>query len=99
MRLREFPEALQPRLRSYLKTHHLDLRDGVVRLVTLALDTLDARSSGGKTVHTRRTPEERAAYARRIIAVRWGTRPADASEPAESTADGQANKQRNTTGK
>lgn len=68
------PAALVGRVRAYATDQGLGTAAGAVRLLTIALDHLDARQRGGQVGSARLTPEQRSARARHAVAVREARR-------------------------
>jgi len=67
---RHLPESLTKRLRAYREAHGLDTSAAGVRLLTFALDTLDARKAGARAINAA-PPATRTARAKKAIAARW----------------------------
>jgi hypothetical protein len=71
LQLRGLPVDLVGRIRRYARTQDLGVTAGVVRLLTIALDHLDARVAAGQAAHRDTTPEQRSAAARHAVTARW----------------------------
>lgn len=65
---------MDPRLHAYAAEQGLSLSEARARLLTIALDHLDARRRGGHGRHQRMTTAERSASAARAARIRWAAR-------------------------
>lgn len=68
--LRGLDAALVARIRAYASSQGLGTAAGAIRLLTIALDHLEARQRGGQASSARLTPEQRSARAKHAAAVR-----------------------------
>lgn len=62
---------LVTRVRQYAQRHRLGISDAVGQLCTIALNHLDARSTGAAKVNDGRTADERSEAGRAAARARW----------------------------
>ena len=62
------------RLRTYATAHGLTIPEARRRLIMIALDHLDARTSAGAARWKGTTPSERSDAARKAVTARWASR-------------------------
>lgn len=73
--LREIPAALVIRVRSFAKSHRLDLDLAVVELLVRGLAATRQRVAAGRARQASQTPEQRSAAASRAARARWPVKP------------------------